>query len=167
MNAPKTSINRSLTILSLAAAIAAGLVAIQTGNAVTPVSKSSVGAKRHIVLPTRKDTLPFSDGVLVGDTLYLAGKIGIDPDTGQAPEDLEKEIRLLLDGMKATLAAAELTMDDLVSVQIFCPDLSLYEKFNEVYRGYFSKNFPARAFIGSGPLLRGGRFEAQGIAVRR
>ena len=167
MRAWKNSIRRGLAILSVVAAIAAGLVVIQTGNAVTPLPKTSVGAKRYIVLPTRKDTLPFSDGVLVGDTLYLAGKIGIDPETGRAPDDVEKEIRLLLDGMKTTLAAADMTMGDLVSVQIFCPDLSLYEKFNEIYRTYFSKNFPARAFIGSGPLLRGGRFEAQGIAVRR
>ena len=91
----------------------------------------------------------------------------IDPQTGKPPEDLEKEIRLLLDGVKATLKEADLTMDDLVSVQVFCPDLTLYDKFNEIYRTYFTKNFPARAFIGSGPLLRGGRFEAQGIAVRR
>ena len=167
MHASKNSIRRSLTILSLLAAIATGLVAINTGNAVTPSPKPSAIASRHIVLPTRKDTLPFSDGVLVGDTLYLAGKIGIDPETGRAPDDVEKEIRLLLDGMKATLAATNLTMDDLVSVQIFCPDLSLYDKFNEIYRTYFTKNFPARAFIGSGPLLRGGRFEAQGIAIRR
>jgi enamine deaminase RidA (YjgF/YER057c/UK114 family) len=167
MRASKNSIKRGVTILSVLAAIATGLVVIQTGNAVTPVSKPTVGARKHIMLPARKDTLPFSDGVLVGDTLYLAGKIGVDPQTGKPPEDLEKEIRLLLDGMKTTLAAADMTMDDLVSVQIFCPDLSLYEKFNEIYRTYFSKNFPARAFIGSGPLLRGGRFEAQGIAVRR
>ena len=167
MRASKNSIRRSLIILSLLAAIAAGLIVIQTGSAVTPVSKTTAGGSRHIMHPTRKDTLPFSDGVLVGDTLYLAGKIGIDPETGRAPDDVEKEIRLLLDGMKTTLVAAELTMDDLVSVQIFCPDLSLYEKFNEVYRTYFTNNFPARAFIGSGPLLRGGRFEAQGIAVRR
>jgi 2-iminobutanoate/2-iminopropanoate deaminase len=167
MHAWKNSIKRSVTILAGVAAIAAAFLVIKTGNAVTPVSKTTVSGSRHIVLPTRKDTLPFSDGILVGDTLYLAGKIGIDPQTGKPPEDVEKEIRLLLDGMKTTLAAAELTMDDLVSVQIFCPDLSLYEKFNEVYRTYFSKNFPARAFIGSGPLLRGGRFEAQGIAIRR
>ncbi len=132
-----------------------------------PPPKRPPAAKRHIVLPGRTDKLPYSDGVLVGDTLYLAGKIGIDPQTGKPPEEVEKEIRLLLDGMKTTLAAADMTMDDLVSVQVFCPDLSLYEKFNEVYRTYFSKNFPARAFIGSGPLLRGGRFEVQGIAVRR
>jgi enamine deaminase RidA (YjgF/YER057c/UK114 family) len=167
MRASKNSIQRGVTILSVLAAMAAGLVVIQTGNAVTPVSKSTASARKHLMLPNRKDTLPFSDGVLVGDTLYLAGKIGVDPETGRAPDDVEKEIRILLDGMKTTLAAAEMTMDDLVSVQIFCPDLSLYEKFNEIYRTYFSKNFPARAFIGSGPLLRGGRFEAQGIAVRR
>ena len=167
MHAWKNSVSPGVTILSALAAIATGLVLIQTGNAVTPTPKPTAGAPRHIVLPTRTDTLPFSDGVLVGDTLYLAGRIGIDPQTGKPPENVEKEIRLLLDGMKATLKAADLTMDDLVSVQIFCPDLSLYEKFNEIYRSYFSKNFPARAFIGSGPLLRGGRFESQGIAVRR
>ena len=169
MRASKNSIQRGVTILSVLAALAAGLVVIQTGNAVTPTpaSKPAASAGRHIVLPGRKDTLPYSDGVLVGNTLYLAGKIGVDPETGRAPEDVEKEIRILLDGMKTTLAAADMTMDDLVSVQIFCPDLSLYEKFNEIYRTYFTKNFPARAFIGSGPLLRGGRFEAQGIAIRR
>ena len=72
-----------------------------------------------------------------------------------------------IESVRSTLEHAGLTMDDLVSVQVFCPDLSLYDKFNEIYRTYFTKNFPARAFIGSGPLLRGGHFEAQGIAVRR
>lgn len=167
MYAWKNSIRRSLTTLSVLAAIAMGLVMIQTGDAVSPAPKTTAGATRHIVLPGRTDTLPYSDGVLVADTLYLAGRIGIDPQSGKAPEDIDKEIRLLLDGMKTTLAAANMTMDELVSVQVFCPDLSLYERFNEIYRSYFSKNFPARAFIGSGPLLRGGRFEAQGIAVRR
>ncbi|MEY2495279.1 MAG: 2-iminobutanoate/2-iminopropanoate deaminase [Verrucomicrobiota bacterium] len=147
--------------------IAAGSIRIPKATAQTPEPKTIIGPVRHIVLPSRTDALPYSDGVLVGNTLYLAGRIGIDPQTGKPPEDLEKEIRLLLDGMKTTLAAADMTMDNLVSVQIFCPDLSLYEKFNEIYRTYFTKNFPARAFIGSGPLLRGGRFEAQGIAVRR
>ena len=136
-------------------------------NATKSAEKTYANDRRHIVLPDRKDTLPFSDGVLVGNTLYLAGMIGVDPATGKAPADVDAEIRLLLDGVKKTLAAAEMTMDDLVSVQVFCPDLSLYEKFNEIYRTYFTKNFPARAFIGSGPLLRSGRFEVQGIAVKR
>jgi 2-iminobutanoate/2-iminopropanoate deaminase len=157
MSALKNSTKPIFAILLMLAAVAVA----------TPEPKTIIGPVRHIVLPNRKDTLPYSDGVLVGNTLYLAGRIGIDPETGKPPAELEKEIRLLLDGMKTTLAAADLTMDDLVSVQVFCPDLSLYDKFNEIYRTYFIKDFPARAFIGSGPLLRGGRFEAQAIAVRR
>ena len=122
--------------------------------------------RRTINLPNRSVQAPYSDGVLVGNTLYLAGRLGLDPKTGKVPEDLEQEIRLLLDGIKATLGEAGMTMDDLVSVQVFCPDLSLYDKFNAVYRSYFTKDFPARAFIGSGPLLRGAHFEAQAIAVK-
>ena len=157
----------ALAILVMVMAFAAGFALRQRASAATSEPKTVIGPFRHIVLPSRKDQLPFSDAVLAGNTLYLAGRIGVDPETGKPPAELEKEIRLLLDGMKTTLQEADLTMDDLVSVQIFCPDLTLYEKFNEIYRTYFVKDFPARAFIGSGPLLRGGRFEAQGIAVRR
>jgi reactive intermediate/imine deaminase len=110
--------------------------------------------------------LPFSDGVLVGNTLYLAGKLGLDPTTNAPPKEVEQEVKLLLDGFKTVLAKAGMTMDNLVYVQVFCPDLSLFGKFNEVYRTYFQKEFPARAFIGSGPLLFGARFEMQGIAVK-
>ena len=58
-----------------------------------------------------------------------------------------------------------MTMDDLVLVDLFYS--SLFERFNAIYRSYFGKEVPARAFIGSGPLLRGGHFEVQGIAARR
>jgi len=156
-----------LAILTVMMTVAAGLAVREKADAAPAEPKTVIGPLRHIVLPTRKDQLPYSDAVLSGNTLYLAGRIGVDPETGKPPAELEKEIRLLLDGMKTTLAAADMTMDDLVSVQIFCPDLTLYEKFNEIYRTCFTKDFPARAFIGSGPLLRGGRFEVQGIAVRR
>ena len=157
---------RALNVLAALVVVAAGS-GIPNTSAQTPTPKPTAEAPKHIVLPNRKDALPYSDAVLVGDTLYLAGKIGIDPETGKPPAELDKEIRFLLDGIKATLKEANMTMNDLVSVTVFCPDLSLYEKFNEIYRTYFIKDFPARAFIGSGPLLRGGRFEAQGIAVRR
>jgi reactive intermediate/imine deaminase len=145
----------------------AAAVFFAAGAAVaTPVARGAA-ARRYVNLPGRVVQAPFSDAVVVGDTVYLAGRIGIDPKTGKAPDDLDQEIRLLLDGVKAVLAATGLTMDDLVSVQVYCPDLTLYDRFNAVYRGYFGKDVPARAFVGSGPLLRGGHFEIQGIAVRR
>ena len=72
----------------------------------------------------------------------------------------------MMENFKETLALADMTLDDLVSVTIYSPDLSLYNDFNEVYRSYFEGDLPARAFIGSGPLLFGMRFEMQAIAVR-
>lgn len=111
-------------------------------------------------------TLPFSDAILAGRTLYISGRTGIDLTTMRPPADPREEARLLLESFKAVLAKADMTMDDLVYVTVYCPDLSLYGTFNEVYRSYFSRDFPARAFVGSGPLLFGSRFEMQGIAVK-
>ena len=124
-------------------------------------------SRRYVNLPSHGPQLPFSDAVLVGNTMYLSGRIGLDPKTGKPPAAIEDETRLLLDGVKATLEQGGMTMDDLVSVQIFCPDVSLWEKVNGVYRGYFGKELPARAFVGSGPLLLGGHFELVAIAVKR
>ena len=125
-------------------------------------------ARRYITPRTSADTAvtPFSGAVLVGNTLYLSGKIGLTPDRTVPPSAAE-EARIVLDDVKATLTAAGMTMDDLVSVQIFCSDVSQYDAFNRVYRTYFTKEFPARAFIGSGTLLFGARFEVQAIAVKR
>jgi 2-iminobutanoate/2-iminopropanoate deaminase len=144
------------------------LLAVSTLFLIAPLLAADIPAKRrYINLPGKNPSLPFSDAVIVGDTMYLAGRIGIDPKTGQAPADLDQEIKLLLDGVKAVLAEGGMTMDDLVSVQIFCPDLSLFDKFNAAYRTYFKGDLPARAFIGSGPILRGGHFEVIGVARKQ
>ncbi len=124
--------------------------------------------RRAINLADDNPKLPFSGAILAGNTLYLSGRIGLDSKTGQAPAQVDDEIRILLDHIRATLTEAGMTMDDLVYVQIACTDLSLYDKFNAAYRGYFSaKDFPAREFIGVATLLRGGHFEVQAIAVKR
>ncbi len=132
-------------------------------------TKVSRGATEHQFMnsPGRTDNNPFSTAVLVGDTLYLSGDIGIDPETGRPPAAVEEEVRLIMDGMKQVLEMADMTTDDLVMVQVFCSDVSLYDAFNDVYRTYFGDHFPARAFLGSGPLLRGARFEVNGIAVKQ
>jgi 2-iminobutanoate/2-iminopropanoate deaminase len=122
--------------------------------------------RRYINLHSRKSALPFSDAVLVGDTLYLSGRIGIDPVTGVVPDDVDQELHLLFDGFEAVLSEASMSMDDLVWVQVYSPDISLWERFNAAYLKRFSKELPARAFIGSGPLLKGGRFEMLGVAVK-
>lgn len=108
---------------------------------------------------------PFSGAVQTDNTLYISGTLGLE--NGQVPADPATEARNVLNGIKAQLEAAGMNMDDLTYVQIFCSDLSLYQVFNDVYRTYFTQEFPARAFIGAGSLLFDARFEIQAIAVKR
>jgi 2-iminobutanoate/2-iminopropanoate deaminase len=124
--------------------------------------------RRYIEPSTVADTtaLPFSGAVLVGGTLYLSGAIGLD-ENQQVPATAEEEARNVLNRISGRLEEAGMTMDDLVSVQVFCSDVAHYDAFNRIYRTFFSGEFPARAFLGSGTLLFGARFEVQGIAVKR
>src|SRR6266567_5305272 len=120
--------------------------------------------RKYIVKPRASDmkALPFSDGVLVGNTLYIAGHIGLDAKTGAPPASAEDEARMVMDGIKQTVELAGFAMDDVVSVQIFCTDLKLYDTFNGVYKTYFHGDYPARAFVGTDKLLCGARYEVMG-----
>lgn len=133
------------------------------------VSGHAGGAERSYVAPPKTDgrpAAPFSEGVMAGETFYVAGHIGIDPATGQAAANVDDEIRLVLDAVKHTLEQAGLKTDDLVTVTVYCTDLELFGKFNAIYRGYFHGQFPARAFIGVNKLLAGAHFEVAGTAVK-
>ena len=125
--------------------------------------------RKFVVKPRSGDRapLPFSEGVLVGNTLYIAGHIGLDAKTNMPPASPEEEARLVMDDIKQTVESAGLSMDDVVSMQVFCTDLKLYDTFNSVYKTYFHGDYPARAFLGAASLLRGGRYEVMGIAVKR
>lgn len=103
--------------------------------------------RKHIVMKRATPAAanaPFSEAVLVGDTLYVSGHIGIDPATGKPGATPEDEARLVMESMKRTIEAAGMTMDELVSVQVHCSDVSFYDAFNGVYRTYFHGEYPAR-----------------------
>ena len=156
-------VNRRISFVVVALAVA-GVLTVHGAFSQAPPA----AARKAINLADDNPQLPFSGAILAGNTLYLSGRIGIDSKTGKAPAEVDEEIKLLLDHVKATLVQAGMTMDDLVYVQIACTDLGLYDKFNAAYRSYFTtKDLPAREFIGAATLLRGGHFEIQAIAVRR
>lgn len=151
----KTMVKLSTSVFALVLLLTAGAntVLAQEREYINPRSAADTGVP------------PFSGAVRTGNTLYLSGMLGLV--NGQVPDDPQEEARILLDSIKSTLEAADMTMDDLVYVQIFCSDVALYDAFNEVYRTYFTREFPARAFLGSGTLLFNARFEIQSIAVKR
>ena len=132
------------------------------------VAGASAASERSYVRPSLPDGdgPPFSGAVRVGDTLYLSGDIGLD-ENRKVPDTATGEAKLLLDSIRATLEAAGYSMDDLVTVTVYCSDVAHYADFNEVYRTYFTREFPARAFVGAGTLLFDARFELQAIAVKR
>lgn len=144
--------------------LGAGLIGFCIGVSCI-ASTTAQSARRYInprsaSNPVNATQPPFSGAVVVGDTAYLSGVLG-SGDTAEAAATAG------LNSLQTSLKAAGMTMDDLVSVQIFCPDVANYDAFNRVYRTFFKQEFPARAFLGSGPLLNGAKFEIQGIAVRR
>jgi 2-iminobutanoate/2-iminopropanoate deaminase len=110
--------------------------------------------------------LPFSSGVLVDHTLYVAGTTAEPAQLakGIAPDE---EARMVMEQIKQTVQGAGMGMDDVVSVQVFCTDLALYDAFNRVYSGYFHGNFPGRAFIGVAKLLFGAHFEVAAVAIKK
>ena len=143
--------------------LATGLLGFAIGVSVVTTSAQSTRTyvnARSASNPANATQPPFSGAVVVGNTAYLSGVLGAG-DTAEAAATAG------LNSLQASLKAAGMTMDDLVSVQIFCPDVANYAAFNTVYRTYFKQEFPARAFLGSGPLLNGAKFEIQGIAVKR
>ena len=139
--------------------------------AMTPASPATAP---HPAAPSRPreflsadPSRPFSDAVLVdGRTLYLSGRLGVLPGTTTIPESVEEEAHLAMQNIGAALALAGMSFDHIVQLQVFCSDVSLWERFNAVYRTYFTGPLPARAFLGSGPLLFNAHFELIGIAVK-
>jgi 2-iminobutanoate/2-iminopropanoate deaminase len=137
--------------------------------AAPPAPSAPAAGDRHYIehrSPPGSPALPFSDAVMTGDTLYVAGHLGIDPRSGNAVVDPAAEAGAVMDAVKATVERAGLHLDDLASVTVYCTDLALYDTFNGVYGRYFHDHYPARAFIGVSKLLRGAHFEVAGVAVR-
>jgi len=111
---------------------------------------------------------PYSQAIAAGNMLYLSGQIPIDPKTGKLMNDasIEDQTRLVLDNLKAVLAADGLTLANVVSTTVYMKDLNDFSKMNEVYGGYFTANPPARATVQVARLPRDVAVEIGAIAVR-
>jgi 2-iminobutanoate/2-iminopropanoate deaminase len=110
---------------------------------------------------------PYSQAVRVSNTLYLAGQIGIDPETGAfAPGGIGPQTRRALENCRAVLEAAGFTLADVVQAQVFLEDIDDFADMNEVYATFFPQAPPARATVEVAELPRGARVEVMLTAVR-
>ena len=109
----------------------------------------------------------YSQAVQVGDHLYLAGQIGLDPATRQlVPGGVGAEVRQALDNCKAVLEAAGYTLQDVVQVQVLLADIDDYAALNEIYVTYFPQDPPARAAYAVAALPAGAKVEILMTAVK-
>jgi len=106
---------------------------------------------------------PFSEAVRVGDTIYLAGQIGLGPQ-GLVP-DFDGQVRQMMDNVAATLARLGLGMEHLVKCSVFMTDMSRWQDFNRIYVEYFDpRRLPARCASGANALAIGAQVEIDCIA---
>ena len=110
---------------------------------------------------------PYTQGLLVGDTLYVSGQIALDPETGDMVEgDVQDETARILENIGAVLRAADMAFAHVVQVTLFLRDMDDYAMVNEVYARYFSGATPAREALEVGKLPREASVEVSCIAVR-
>lgn len=115
------------------------------------------------VLPT---TLPFSEAVRVGNMLYLSGQIGIVPGTMKlAPGGIKDEAKQTMENINTSLEAHGYSMSNVVKCTVMLADISEWGVFNDVYRTFFSKPYPARSALGANGLALGARVEVECIAT--
>ena len=115
------------------------------------------------VLPA---TLPFSEAVRHGDTLYLSGQVGIAPGTMVLVSGgIREETRQTMENIKASLEAHGCSLANVVKCTVMLADISEWSAFNEVYVTYFSRPYPARSALGANGLALGARVEIECIAA--
>ena len=110
---------------------------------------------------------PFSEAVQVGNTLYLAGKLGMLPDgSGLAPGGIQPETRQAMENIQAVVEAHGGSMDRIAKCTVFLADIAEWAAMNEVYTTYFPEGRrPARSAVGVGGMAREARVEIECIAV--
>jgi 2-iminobutanoate/2-iminopropanoate deaminase len=136
------------------------VASVNTAQAKTRRSKRKVSTER-----APKPLGPYSQAIVAGNTIYVSGQGPFDPQTGKMPASFEEQAAQVFENIKAIVEAAGARLSDVVKVNVFLADLANFAKMNEVYRSYFSGDFPARATVGT-QLLGGMGIEVECVAVK-
>jgi reactive intermediate/imine deaminase len=121
--------------------------------------------------PIRTEDAPeaigtYSQAVAVGETIYLSGQIGLDPQTMEMAEGFEAQAHRVFSNLRAVAAASGGTLDNVVKLTVFLDDLADFATLNEIMTQYFSSPYPARSAVGVSQLPRGALIEIDAIVVK-
>lgn len=137
---------------------------------------SETAVTNPVIVPTKeviasqdapKAIGPYSQAIKVGNTLWLAGQIALEPTTGGlVTGSIQIETTQVMANIQAVLTAAGMSLKDVVQVQVFLSDLNDYQAFNELYAEYFPENPPARAVVQAARLPRDAKVEIMMTAYK-
>jgi 2-iminobutanoate/2-iminopropanoate deaminase len=110
---------------------------------------------------------PYSQALLMGNTLYISGQIGINPTTGKLAEgSTAEQTKQALENVKAILTEAGMELKHVVQVQVFLADIADFTEMNQVYASYFTGDFPTRAAFQAANLPAGAKVEILTTATK-
>ena len=149
--------------------IPTALAAVALAAATGAPAPGSAKPHKKLIQPAGSTALnlPFSPGLLVGDTLYLSGAIGADATGQLAAGGFEPEMRQAFTNAQATLKAAGMDYADVVSVTVYLADIKDFPQMNTIYKEYFkAEPLPTRSTVAVKDLVRGAKMEITMTAVR-
>ena len=109
---------------------------------------------------------PYSQAVLVGNTVYTSGQIALDPETGKLSGDIAEQTERVIKNLSAVLEAAGSSLDGIVKTTCFLADIADFAAFNEIYAKHIT-SAPARSCVAVRDLPRGALVEIEAIALVR
>lgn len=109
---------------------------------------------------------PYSQAIDVKSMVFASGQIPLNPETGEIPEGIKAQTEQSLANVKAILAAADLTVDNVVKTTVFLADMNDFAAMNEVYAATFTEPYPARSAVAVKTLPKNVLVEIEVIAVR-
>jgi 2-iminobutanoate/2-iminopropanoate deaminase len=131
------------------------------------VSVNSCAQERKVINLSPTRGLPFSDGVIAGNTLYVAGQEGTDESNKLIAGGIAAETKAALENIDKVLKAAGYEMKDVVSVTVYLADIHDFPEMNKVYKTILPDPKPARATIQAAALVNDARVEIAAIAVKQ
>ena len=109
----------------------------------------------------------YSQAIEAGNTIYLSGQIPLDPKTMKLVEGNENQIRQVFKNIQAVCESSEVSLNEIVKLNVYLSDLSVFSLVNEVMKELFSEPYPARAAIQVAKLPLGSLIEVEGIIVKK
>lgn len=108
---------------------------------------------------------PYSQGVLAGNMVFVSGQLPINPVTGEMPREIKEQTHQSIENIKAILAEAGASLDNVVKTTVYLSDMSLFGDMNSVYAEHFKTVFPARAAFAVKELPKSALVEIEVIAI--